>query len=85
MPRMTLRPRAAHRVAILTGTGSRSAEWYAASSVAVLALATTLVAEPDPRLLTGTSLILVMFGLLRLRRAVTEAGSQFPKAVHLRR
>ena len=79
------RARASRPVAVLEGADTRSVEWYAATTVVVLALAAVLVGRADPRYLTASALVVVMFGLLRLQRAVTETASEFPKGMRSRR
>jgi hypothetical protein len=87
MPRTVAdrRLRAPRGVAVLEGTGTRSVEWYAATTVVVLTLGAVLVGRTDPRLLTATALVVAMFGLLRLQRAVTESAAVRPGGSRLRR
>ena len=87
MPRTSAihRARTPRSVAVLEGTDPHSIEWFAATTVVVLTLAAVLVGHTDPRYLTASALVVVMLGLLRLQRAVTETTSEFPKRTRSRR
>jgi len=77
--------RAARGVSIALGTDARSTWRYASVGVAMLVLAAVTVGPTDLRLILGLSLLLVTVGLVHLRNAVAEPGSEFPQRMRSRR